>query len=152
MIIDGTVSLPMVVNAISLKESTFTWKDEADEEPTLQDITVDVRHGELFAVVGVVGSGKSSLISALLGDMLKLKGSVAVSVSISLHLLISMHNINTNNHRCPNKALVASSLLKLTYHTTKYEMVITYHLHTHLMKHQFDKYLPSEKLANMKHN
>ena len=75
---------------MSLKDTTFTWKDESDDNPTLQNITVDVRHGELLAVVGVVGSGKSSLLSGLLGDMLKLKGSVAVSVSYLLYLKLSV--------------------------------------------------------------
>ena len=35
-----------------------------------------------MAVVGVVGSGKSSLMSALLGDMMKVSGTAAVSVSV----------------------------------------------------------------------
>ena len=79
------------MNAVSLKDTTFTWKDESDDNPTLQNITVGVRHGELLAVVGVVGSGKSSLLSGLLGDMLKLQGSVAVSVSYLLYLKISVN-------------------------------------------------------------
>jgi len=40
-----------------------------------------VSEGELIAVVGTVGSGKSSLISALLGEMDKLQGKVNVKVS-----------------------------------------------------------------------
>ena len=72
--------------AIRIKNSTFTWKDEADDNPTLQNIYMEVKHGELLAVVGSVGSGKTSLISALLGDMLKLQGTAAVSVScFSVH-------------------------------------------------------------------
>ena len=38
--------------------------------------------GELIAVVGQVGSGKSSLMSAILGEMIRLKGSVTVKVKI----------------------------------------------------------------------
>lgn len=37
--------------------------------------------GSLVAVVGHVGSGKSSLLSALLGEMDKLEGTVAVKVA-----------------------------------------------------------------------
>ena len=35
---------------------------------TLQNINLDVKKGSLVAVVGMVGSGKSSLLSALLGN------------------------------------------------------------------------------------
>ena len=38
--------------------------------------------GELVAVVGQVGAGKSSLISALLGEMRKLAGHVTVKVCV----------------------------------------------------------------------
>ena len=44
-----------------------------------------VNPGDLVAVVGPVGSGKSSLISAFLGEMYKLSGVVNTRVS-SKHL------------------------------------------------------------------
>lgn len=40
-----------------------------------------IPEGSLVAVVGHVGSGKSSLLSALLGEMDKLEGTVAVKVA-----------------------------------------------------------------------
>ena len=43
-------------------------------ESTLRDISWNVPDGCLVAVVGIVGSGKSSLLSSLLGDMIKVKG------------------------------------------------------------------------------
>lgn len=36
---------------------------------TLQDITLSIREGEMIAIVGKIGAGKSSLISALLGEV-----------------------------------------------------------------------------------
>lgn len=42
---------------------------------TLQDITFSVEPGQLVAVVGSVGSGKSSLLSAVLGEMEPINGS-----------------------------------------------------------------------------
>ena len=42
-------------------------------------------HGSLVAVVGSVGAGKSSLISAVLGEMEKLHGSVTVKVQLLIH-------------------------------------------------------------------
>ena len=52
-------------------------------------INLEVTEGELLAVVGPVGAGKSSLISAVLGEMEKLQGKVNIRVrfvSISLTL------------------------------------------------------------------
>lgn len=41
-----------------------------EEMITLKSIDLKVRRGEFVAIVGEVGSGKSSLISALIGDMI----------------------------------------------------------------------------------
>ena len=43
---------------------------------TFSSCSFTIGHGSLVAVVGSVGSGKSSLLSALLGDMEKLAGQV----------------------------------------------------------------------------
>ena len=51
---------------------------EADEPRlTLRSITLDVKRGELLAVCGLVGSGKSSLIAAALGMMEHRGGQIA---------------------------------------------------------------------------
>ena len=47
-------------------------------------INLNIKPGQLVAVVGHVGAGKSSLISALLGEMEKMKGHVSVKVTIIL--------------------------------------------------------------------
>ena len=44
-------------------------------------INMTVKQGSLVAVVGTVGCGKSSLISACLGEMKKLKGHISVKVN-----------------------------------------------------------------------
>ncbi|XP_055636687.1 multidrug resistance-associated protein 1-like isoform X2 [Toxorhynchites rutilus septentrionalis] len=60
-------------NAVAIRDGTFSWGDEA---ATLKNINLTLRKGQLVAVVGSVGTGKSSLISALLGEMEKIRGSV----------------------------------------------------------------------------
>ncbi|KAF9570989.1 Multidrug resistance-associated protein 1 [Mortierella alpina] len=47
--------------------------------PTLSSISLAVGRGSLTAVVGRVGQGKSSLLSAMIGDMYKLEGRVQIS-------------------------------------------------------------------------
>lgn len=44
-------------------------------------INLTVQVGHLTAIVGPVGAGKTSLISAILGDMEKVRGQVTVKVS-----------------------------------------------------------------------
>lgn len=46
----------------------------------LYRINICIPEGSLAAVVGPVGSGKSSFLSALLGEMEKIHGKVAVKV------------------------------------------------------------------------
>ena len=63
--------------AVQVKDGTFKWS-AASQANTLQDISFEVREEALIAVVGAVGSGKSSLVSALLGDMTKVGGKVVI--------------------------------------------------------------------------
>ncbi|XP_035695059.1 multidrug resistance-associated protein 1-like [Branchiostoma floridae] len=61
---------------ITINDGTFSWGKA--EGPILKDISFAVPDGSLVAVVGQVGAGKSSLLSALLGEMEKQHGYVAV--------------------------------------------------------------------------
>lgn len=79
--------------AVKLENATFEWEEalstESDEglkekespQPELpfrvHDISMHVQRGSLVAIVGRVGSGKSSLLSGLIGEMRKVSGSVA---------------------------------------------------------------------------
>lgn len=65
---------------LSIEKGDFSWEG-VDGYPILRNINVKVDSGSLVAVVGPVGSGKSSLISAFLGEMYKLSGSVNTNVS-----------------------------------------------------------------------
>ncbi|AWP18241.1 putative multidrug resistance-associated protein 1-like [Scophthalmus maximus] len=63
-------------HSISITDGVFSWCKT--ESPTLKRLNVCIPEGSLVAVVGHVGSGKSSLLSALLGEMDKLEGTVAI--------------------------------------------------------------------------
>ncbi|KAJ1981339.1 hypothetical protein H4R34_002105 [Dimargaris verticillata] len=71
---------------VQLNGATMHWSlspENRAAEPILSDITLECHRRELVAVIGRVGSGKSSLMSAILGDMeksagtIKLRGQVA---------------------------------------------------------------------------
>ena len=49
----------------------------------LRDVDIDIEEGQLVCVVGRVGSGKSSLVSALLGEMQCAGGRVALGGAIA---------------------------------------------------------------------
>ncbi|XP_038135455.1 multidrug resistance-associated protein 1-like, partial [Cyprinodon tularosa] len=68
-------------HSISIVDGVFSWS--RTENPTLRRLNVSIPEGSLVAVVGHVGSGKSSLLSALLGEMDKVEGSVAVKGSVA---------------------------------------------------------------------
>ncbi|XGW32573.1 hypothetical protein V3C99_017265 [Haemonchus contortus] len=68
--------------AVKIENATFTW-ESGDAEETLKNITMTVERGQLVAIVGKVGVGKSSLLQAILGEMNKVSGSVNVSGSVA---------------------------------------------------------------------
>ncbi|KAG5262648.1 hypothetical protein AALO_G00277310 [Alosa alosa] len=67
--------------AVAVINGSYSW---AKQDPTtLHNINVMVPQGTLLAVVGHVGCGKSSLVSALLGEMEKLEGQITVKGSVA---------------------------------------------------------------------
>jgi ATP-binding cassette subfamily C (CFTR/MRP) protein 1 len=63
---------------VEIDHGTFSWELE-NTSPTLSSIELKVKRGMKVAVRGMVGSGKSSLLSCILGEMRKLAGTVMVS-------------------------------------------------------------------------
>ncbi|XP_005391138.1 PREDICTED: multidrug resistance-associated protein 6 [Chinchilla lanigera] len=68
-------------DCITIQDGTFAWSRESP--PCLHRINLTVPQGCLLAVVGPVGAGKSSLLSALLGELSKLEGSVSVQGTVA---------------------------------------------------------------------
>ncbi|KAF9909340.1 hypothetical protein EC991_008725 [Linnemannia zychae] len=73
---DGDENTPLLASSESVNVATT-------HVPTLTNIDFCLRAGSLTAVVGRIGSGKSSLLNTLIGDMYKYQGSVQVRGSIA---------------------------------------------------------------------
>lgn len=76
---------------IRFKNANFAWSGTT---PTLIDLNFSIKRGELVAVVGGVGTGKSSVLYAILGEMKKLSGSVEVreTVRVAMSSAIALYD------------------------------------------------------------
>ncbi|KAK4793176.1 hypothetical protein SAY86_023611 [Trapa natans] len=63
---------------IEISDGNFSW-DTGYSHPTLDSIQLKVKRGMKVAICGTVGSGKSSLLSCILGEIQKLSGHVKIS-------------------------------------------------------------------------
>ncbi|GKV43844.1 hypothetical protein SLEP1_g51092 [Rubroshorea leprosula] len=61
--------------AIEIVDGNFSW-DLSTSSVTLKDVNLKVQHGMRIAVCGTVGSGKSSFLSCILGEIPKVSGTV----------------------------------------------------------------------------
>uniref|UniRef100_A0A1I8M691 ABC-type glutathione-S-conjugate transporter n=2 Tax=Musca domestica TaxID=7370 RepID=A0A1I8M691_MUSDO len=71
---------PKKPHPLSIENGTFSW---GDGEITLKNINMHVKKNTLCAIVGTVGSGKSSVVQAYLGEMEKISGTVNTVGSIA---------------------------------------------------------------------
>ncbi|XP_053366956.1 ATP-binding cassette sub-family C member 3 isoform X2 [Clarias gariepinus] len=67
--------------AVTVVNGKFSWAKK--DPPALQNINVMVPQGSVLAVVGHVGCGKTSLVSALLGEMEKQDGQISIKGSVA---------------------------------------------------------------------
>ncbi|NP_001003081.1 canalicular multispecific organic anion transporter 1 [Canis lupus familiaris] len=67
--------------AVQFSEASFTW--DRDSEATIRDVNLEIMPGLMVAVVGTVGSGKSSLMSAMLGEMEDVHGHITIKGTIA---------------------------------------------------------------------
>jgi len=74
--IDAELSM-QIEHRVSIENGSAKWLDY-EREDTLQNITIKVRPGELIAIVGQVGAGKSSLLNVILKELRLREGSIQV--------------------------------------------------------------------------
>ncbi|XP_028966394.1 multidrug resistance-associated protein 1 [Galendromus occidentalis] len=75
-------SNPQDGDAITMRNVTATWGGDS-LLPTLAGFNLNVPNGKLLAIVGPVGSGKSSVLSSMLGDLSVSEGRIDISGSIA---------------------------------------------------------------------
>uniref|UniRef100_A0A7S2ZPD1 Probable ATP-dependent transporter ycf16 n=2 Tax=Rhodosorus marinus TaxID=101924 RepID=A0A7S2ZPD1_9RHOD len=78
--VDGVEEVEGVKEGEGLEEENGVMDEDTYE---LKNINFTAEPGEFVAIVGAVGSGKSSLISAILGEVSKLEGTVDVRGSVA---------------------------------------------------------------------
>ena len=62
--------------SVFISEASCSWNQQLSSN-TLSDITLSVRSGNLLAITGAVGSGKSSLLAAILGELPLQRGEIS---------------------------------------------------------------------------
>ncbi|XP_076290649.1 ATP-binding cassette sub-family C member 4 isoform X2 [Lasioglossum baleicum] len=77
---------PSVVNeepcAVQMINVTAKW-ESSHSENTLEGLNLEIEKGKTYAVIGMVGAGKSSFLSAILGEIEVTQGQVKVNGSVS---------------------------------------------------------------------
>ena len=73
---------PLNEHSIEFEKASFSWLKDPST-PTLEGLNLKVKRKQLIAVVGKIGSGKSSLLSAILGEIEKCEGEVFTAGKIS---------------------------------------------------------------------
>ncbi|KAF9610651.1 hypothetical protein IFM89_023907 [Coptis chinensis] len=97
---DATITLPKGLTnvAIEIKDGEFGW-DPSSSKSTLAGIKMRVEKGMRVAVCGIVGAGKSSFLSCILGEIPKISGEVRICGSaayVSQSAWIQSGNIEEN--------------------------------------------------------
>ncbi|CAG7836371.1 unnamed protein product [Allacma fusca] len=75
---------PEEVDPVVIENGSFAW--DIHEDNVLENVNLRIKKGSLVAVVGSVGSGKSSLLSAILGEMEIISGRVNTIGNIWMYL------------------------------------------------------------------
>ncbi|KAG1695175.1 hypothetical protein DVH05_020816 [Phytophthora capsici] len=97
---------------MAIQDGSFGWTKDT---PLLSNVNLTVKKGDLVIVHGSVGSGKSSLCSALLGEMDKLAGSVFVRGRVAYY---------SQQTWIQNMTIRDNILFGLPYDKEKYSKVI----------------------------
>ncbi|KAL2613213.1 hypothetical protein R1flu_024905 [Riccia fluitans] len=68
--------------AVEIESASFTWGSESDAV-AIRDLSLRIPKGACFAVCGSVGSGKSSLLYCIMGELQKITGSAKLCGTVA---------------------------------------------------------------------
>ena len=68
--------------AIKMENMSAKW-EPGQSENTLSDINLEIEAGKLYMIIGMVGAGKSSLLSAILKEISLTRGTIKVKGGLS---------------------------------------------------------------------
>ncbi|KAL8111447.1 hypothetical protein AgCh_019244 [Apium graveolens] len=71
-----------IEHSIVIRGASFSW-DINSSNATLENIDMDIRPGEKVAICGEVGSGKSTVLAAILGEVPEIRGTVQVNGKVA---------------------------------------------------------------------
>ena len=93
---------------IRVSNGNFAWEEEEENSNSvLENINMEVKRNQLVAIVGQVGSGKSSLLSAMINDLSKTGSGTEINVNGSISYVSQQswlqnaslqHNITFGQH------------------------------------------------------
>ncbi|KAH7568509.1 hypothetical protein JRO89_XS06G0008600 [Xanthoceras sorbifolium] len=121
-ILEPNPSLAPGLPAISIKNGYFSW-DPKVHKPTLSNINLEIPVGSLVAIVGGTGEGKTSLISAMLGELPALKdASVAIRGTVAYVPQLSwiFNATHTSDLQNSSSQLRENILFGSEFETTRY--------------------------------
>ncbi|KAK9428356.1 P-loop containing nucleoside triphosphate hydrolase protein [Lipomyces doorenjongii] len=68
---------------VTISNGNFVWDEIGNHSPALRNINFVVRKGQLACIIGAVGSAKSAMLQAILGDLDRTSGCVTVRGQIA---------------------------------------------------------------------
>ncbi len=102
------LKLPVLQGNIKLENVTFRYEEDG-EKNTLENICLDIKHGQTIAIVGRSGSGKSTLIKLLEGLYQPIRGKILFDGHDIAH--ISPHSLRSQLGVVPQECFLFSGTI-----------------------------------------
>jgi ABC-type protease/lipase transport system fused ATPase/permease subunit len=95
LVIFNLIKGPLIQAPNVLGLMCLTWGASdlpSEDQKILKEVSFKVKRGEFVSIIGDVGSGKSSLLCALIGEMLSASSDGKVAVSAEREIAYAQHS------------------------------------------------------------